>query len=117
MIGLLQQWKEEIESKTQGKLSVYLYHGPDKTRSLKELRRYDVVLTTLTTMSREWVPDDSIALKRKKAAMKKKGHEWTEDDDIRWHEDLHQDGVLFKITWHRIVIEWVEASNPLSLDY
>lgn len=32
-VALLDQWKKEIENKSKGSLSVYTYHGPNKSSS------------------------------------------------------------------------------------
>jgi SNF2 family DNA or RNA helicase len=58
-VALLEQWKLEIESKTDdGLFSVLIYHGPKKLTSKKEIQKYDVVLTTYHTLMGEW-PDVS----------------------------------------------------------
>ena len=42
----LMQWKSEIETHTNNGLSVCLYYGQNRSGSAKELKAYDVVLTT-----------------------------------------------------------------------
>jgi hypothetical protein len=39
---LIQQWKAEIESKSN--LTVYVYHGPNRTKSVNQLKNVDCVL-------------------------------------------------------------------------
>jgi SNF2 family DNA or RNA helicase len=46
-LALLEQWKLEIEHKTYGQLSVYVFHGSNKSITKKQLKRYDVVLTSV----------------------------------------------------------------------
>lgn len=46
-LALLEQWKLEIEQKTYGQLNVFVFHGANaKAMTKKELKRYDVVLTS-----------------------------------------------------------------------
>lgn len=46
-LALLEQWKLEIEQKTYGQLNVFVFHGANaKGMRKKELKRYDVVLTS-----------------------------------------------------------------------
>ncbi|RXK35500.1 hypothetical protein M231_07232 [Tremella mesenterica] len=53
-LGLLKQWEAEIESKTQtGHLSIYIHHGSGRLSKAKELKKFDVVLTTYGTMASE----------------------------------------------------------------
>ena len=47
-LALLNQWKLEGEEKSGGKMSAYIYHGPNKTRDRAELQKYDVILTTFS---------------------------------------------------------------------
>lgn len=80
-LALLEQWKDEIESKcrtnhfkclivscsphyrkTEADDDVSQYHGPAKPKSLKELNKYDVVLTTYTTLAMECVFRFSVLL-------------------------------------------------------
>lgn len=50
-VALLQQWQLEIEIKTNGNVKAYIYHGPSKTKSKKDLQKWDVVLTTYNVSS------------------------------------------------------------------
>ncbi|KAB5566446.1 SNF2 family N-terminal domain-containing protein [Coniochaeta sp. 2T2.1] len=47
-LALIRQWEAEIKDKiTPDKaLKVYVHHGPSRTKSARELMRYDVVITT-----------------------------------------------------------------------
>lgn len=47
--SLLQQWKEEIEMKTDS-LTVYIYHGNHKNNNKAYLNNYNVVLSTYSTI-------------------------------------------------------------------
>jgi len=46
----LMQWKSEIEVHTNNGLSVCLFYGANRSVTAKELKNYDVVLTTCTTL-------------------------------------------------------------------
>uniref|UniRef100_A0A7N5ZRW2 Transcription termination factor 2 n=1 Tax=Anabas testudineus TaxID=64144 RepID=A0A7N5ZRW2_ANATE len=52
--SLIHHWKKEIERHVKtGKLTVYLYHGPNREKSAKLLADYDVVVTTYSLVSKE----------------------------------------------------------------
>ncbi|QPG75641.1 DNA repair protein rad16 [Brettanomyces nanus] len=42
----LLQWKSEIENHAGGALKVYLFHGANRAKTLKELEGYDVIMTS-----------------------------------------------------------------------
>ena len=53
-LALLQQWKAEIINKTTaGTLSVLIHHGAQRSKRIKDLQKYDVVLTTYGTLVSE----------------------------------------------------------------
>ncbi|XP_077583563.1 transcription termination factor 2 isoform X1 [Stigmatopora nigra] len=55
--SLVHHWKREIERHVKStRLSVYLYHGPDRNKDASVLAQYDVVVTTYSLVSRE-APD------------------------------------------------------------
>lgn len=45
-LALLEQWREEIETKSNGRLKAWVYHGKDKI-SVRKMKAFDVILTTL----------------------------------------------------------------------
>ncbi|XP_061648178.1 transcription termination factor 2 isoform X1 [Phyllopteryx taeniolatus] len=52
--SLLHHWKKEIERHVKvARLSVYLYHGPDRIKNPRVLADHDVVVTTYSLVSRE----------------------------------------------------------------
>ncbi|KAF4087249.1 hypothetical protein AMELA_G00093700 [Ameiurus melas] len=52
--SLLHHWKKEIERHVKSsRLSVYLYHGPNRQRSASILAEHDVVITTYSLVSKE----------------------------------------------------------------
>lgn len=51
-LALLEQWKEEIETKTEkGRFRCLIYHGDKKHKSLRELQSYDVIITTFNSLA------------------------------------------------------------------
>ncbi|KAJ3514867.1 hypothetical protein NLJ89_g2121 [Agrocybe chaxingu] len=110
-LALLDQWKLEIETKTNCGLSCYIYHGSNKTRRKAEILKHDIVLTTYNTMSREW-PDYEKEMK-KKAKAKKKGDAFiASDDDLDMHDHTYrnnkrkeQAGLLFQVEFYRIITD------------
>ncbi|KDR76486.1 hypothetical protein GALMADRAFT_246858 [Galerina marginata CBS 339.88] len=111
-VALLDQWKEEIESKTNIGLKCLIYHGQSKTKKKSELMKHDVVLTTFGTMASEW-PDYENEMK-KKAKAKKRGDSFivtdSEDEDMKdpsYRKDKRkqQAGILFQVDFYRIVVD------------
>lgn len=100
-IALLSQWKDEIETKSVDledpetpALSVYIYHGPKKTKSKRELKGYDVILTSYGTLVAEFP-------KPKKNKGKKKVNsdgELESDDAVVHVKDVY--GPLVQIEWY-----------------
>ncbi|KAG0099620.1 hypothetical protein BGZ93_006730 [Podila epicladia] len=53
-VALMYQWAEELRTKTRPSLlKVLVYYGSGKTKNPETFRRYDVVITTFTTVSNE----------------------------------------------------------------
>ncbi|KAK0345257.1 hypothetical protein LTR59_015971 [Friedmanniomyces endolithicus] len=54
-LALIKQWEAEIKTKVTRShtLRVLLHHGPSRTKSAKELQKYDVVITTYQTLTSE----------------------------------------------------------------
>jgi SNF2 family DNA or RNA helicase len=54
-LALIRQWEAEIKEKVtkDRRLKVCVHHGPNRTRSWKELALYDVVITTYQTLVSE----------------------------------------------------------------
>uniref|UniRef100_A0A668AUX7 Transcription termination factor 2 n=1 Tax=Myripristis murdjan TaxID=586833 RepID=A0A668AUX7_9TELE len=92
--SLVHHWKKEIERHVKsGRLSVYLYHGPNRQRSARALADYDVVVTTYSLVSKE-IP-----------VQKDEAEKPSKDKD-----DLPPDsGPLMRVAWARIVLD--EAHN------
>ncbi|KAF2494540.1 hypothetical protein BU16DRAFT_589455 [Lophium mytilinum] len=59
-LALIKQWEAEISSKVEKshRLSVCVHHGPSRTKDPAKLRKYDVVVTTFSTLSSEHAGSD-----------------------------------------------------------
>lgn len=59
-LALIKQWERELEEKVEDShyLKVLVHHGPKRTRSGQDLRRYDVVITTYQTITSEHEASD-----------------------------------------------------------
>ncbi|KAF9966206.1 hypothetical protein BGZ70_002985 [Mortierella alpina] len=81
-VALVYQWAEELRTKTQpGLLKVFIHHGLRKIADPEELRSYDVVITTNHTVMYDYGHKDVIPEKCKPI------------------------GVLFKVKFHRVVLD------------
>lgn len=54
-LALIKQWEDEIKTKVSRShaLRVLVHHGPSRTKSAYELKKYDVVITTYQTLTSE----------------------------------------------------------------
>ncbi|KAI6030080.1 SNF2 family N-terminal domain-containing protein [Pisolithus marmoratus] len=85
--ALLQQWKEEIETKTNDLFTVHIHHGRDKLTTTTAVESKDVIITTYQTASNELsVPLDL-----------------DEGEELQWLED--HGGVLSRVKWHRVILD------------
>jgi len=77
-LALIKQWEAEIKDRVEEShaLKVKVHHGPQRTKSFRDLRNYDVVITTYQTLSSEHVENS--------------GSEKT---------------ALFGVNWYRIVLD------------
>ncbi|KAK5080835.1 hypothetical protein LTR70_009966 [Exophiala xenobiotica] len=77
-LALIKQWEAEIKDRVEEDhaLKVKVHHGPQRTKSFKDLRKYDVVITTYQTLSSEHIENSG----REKTA-------------------------LFGVNWYRIVLD------------
>lgn len=55
-LSVINQWKEEIESKIKSTNlpKIYVYHGPRRERSARRLATYDIVITTYAVLVNEY---------------------------------------------------------------
>ena len=79
-------------------MSVYIYHGAKKTKSRRELRGYDVILTSYGTLVAEFPKKP-----KKKPAKKKVNSEGEEESDGPAPKQVY--GPLVKIEWFRIILD------------
>lgn len=92
--SLIHHWKKEIDRHVKpGKLSLYLYHGPNREKSAKLLADYDVVVTTYGLVSKEITPPKDNAEKPNDT-----------DDTMSAHI-----APLLRVTWTRLILD--EAHN------
>lgn len=85
----LMQWKNEIEQHTKGQLKIYIYHGASKATNIKDLKDYDVVLTTYAVL-------ESVFRKQNYGFKRKNGL-------------FKQPSVLHNIDFYRVILD--EAHN------
>ena len=60
-LALIKQWESEINTKVEAshKLKVLVHHGPSRTKSSLELKKYDIVITTYQTLTSEHASSSS----------------------------------------------------------
>ncbi|XP_029699974.1 transcription termination factor 2-like [Takifugu rubripes] len=91
--SLIHHWTREIDRHVRSsKLSVYLYHGPNRERSARALADYDVVVTTYSLVSKE------IPVQKEEAEKPNK-------DDVA----PPSSSALLRVAWERVVLD--EAHN------
>ncbi|EIN08787.1 P-loop containing nucleoside triphosphate hydrolase protein [Punctularia strigosozonata HHB-11173 SS5] len=107
-LALLEQWVAEIDSKTNCGMKCLIYHGSRKVKTVRELEKYDVVLTTGQTMALEW-PDYEAEQKAKEK--KRKRNDFIEDDSESdsfcrdQRKTKKTEGPLVRMQWYRIVVD------------
>ncbi|XP_068127120.1 transcription termination factor 2 isoform X2 [Hyperolius riggenbachi] len=93
--SLIHHWKKEVEKRVaDGKMRVYLYHGPNREKDCRLLARYDLVVTTYSLVSKE-IP-----------SRKEEGEVPAQDQDL---EDRTASSPLLRIAWTRVILD--EAHN------
>ncbi|KAH9921492.1 SNF2 family N-terminal domain-containing protein [Epithele typhae] len=85
----IMQWRNEIETHTASKLKALVWHGSSRESSVKELQKYDVVLTSFAVLESCFRKEHS-GFKRKGVIVKEKSP-------------------LHLINWHRVILD--EAHN------
>ncbi|XP_043105438.1 transcription termination factor 2 isoform X3 [Puntigrus tetrazona] len=91
--SLVHHWKKEIDKRVKSsRLSVYLYHGPNRQRSLSILAEHDVVITTYSLVSKE-IP-----------VQKEDAEKPSKDSD-----HVATDMPLLRVAWARVILD--EAHN------
>ncbi|KAG0259937.1 DNA repair protein rad16 [Mortierella polycephala] len=82
------QWRNEINDHAPS-LKVLIFHGPNRTESMKELMNHDVILTTYSILESGY--------RKQKYGVKRKGM------------TVKEDSLLHRIKWHRVILD--EAHN------
>ncbi|KAF8633893.1 hypothetical protein AX15_001196 [Amanita polypyramis BW_CC] len=113
--ALLNQWKLEIELKTNNTLSCLVYHGQNRPTRREELLKHDVVLTTFGTMSKEWFDAEKEGKKLERLQMqrKRKGSQLGPDSSGTDNEHEYtakkrktsRDNLLFDIEFYRVILD------------
>ncbi|KAK1216477.1 DNA repair protein rad16 [Marasmius sp. AFHP31] len=85
----IMQWRNEIEAHTDPNLRVLIWHGHSRESDIKELKKYDVVLTTYSVLES--------AFRKQEAGFKRK------NQIIKEKSPVHQ------IKWERVILD--EAHN------
>ncbi|KAG1961364.1 helicase-like transcription factor CHR28 [Pimephales promelas] len=92
--SLVHHWKNEIDKRVKSsRLSVYLYHGPNRQRSSRILAEHDVVITTYSLVSKE-IP------------VQKEDADKPSRDSDHVASDLPP---LLRVAWTRVILD--EAHN------
>ncbi|KAK4705842.1 DNA repair protein RAD16, partial [Phenoliferia sp. Uapishka_3] len=84
----IMQWKHEIEKFTIG-MKVLVFHGTNRLANVKELEKYDVILTSYAVMES--------GFRREQKGFQRKG------------KLLKEDSIIHKVKWHRVILD--EAHN------
>ncbi|GAA5972086.1 hypothetical protein JCM11641_002489 [Rhodosporidiobolus odoratus] len=100
-VALMQQWKSEIETKSDGRLRVLVHHGSGRATEGRKLQRYDVVITSYQTCSSEWVDP------KPKNATKGKAKKDEDGDDLDSFLNSKDLGPLFDddYSFYRIILD------------
>ncbi|KAG1750363.1 SNF2 family N-terminal domain-containing protein [Suillus paluster] len=85
--ALLQQWKEEIETKSNDLFTVHIHHGRDKLSTLMDVRSKDVIITTYQTLSMELAIPKHIE----------------DGEELAYLEQYG--GVLGRMRWYRVILD------------
>ncbi|XP_076882339.1 helicase-like transcription factor CHR28 [Bidens hawaiensis] len=126
--SVLRQWNDELHNKVTNKarLSVLVYHGPNRTKDPCELAKYDVVLTTYAIVSMEvpkqpLVDEDEDETKRRnelhpcgpssgnkrKHSSSKSSKKSKKGIDCELYESLARP--LAKVRWFRVVLDEAQS--------
>lgn len=117
------QWKAEIEMHTDGEpFRVLIYHGAARKKhtTAASLKKYDVILTTYTTVALEKpTPQDLKTKPKKKKAPRKDGFiesdsEYDSEDEKRAKK--RKEGPLISFHWYRVCHEF-ELTTTSSPEY
>ncbi|KAF8153937.1 SNF2 family DNA-dependent ATPase [Crassisporium funariophilum] len=83
--ALLQQWKDEIVTKTNGIFEVHIHHGKDKLKKVSQVKSKDVVVTSYQTFCQDFpVPPK-------------------DEDEAEWLDE--HGGMLSRVKFYRVVAD------------
>ncbi|KAM0788893.1 hypothetical protein ACM66B_002976 [Microbotryomycetes sp. NB124-2] len=80
----IMQWRNEIAKFTEG-MKVCVFHGNDRIKSVAELCKFDIVLTSYSVMESSF--------RRENKGFTRKGHL------------LKEDSILHKMSWNRVILD------------
>ncbi|KAG8783789.1 hypothetical protein FRC12_019356 [Ceratobasidium sp. 428] len=113
--ALLDQWRQEIENRTDNKLfKIRIHHGNQKLKTVGEVKKYDIIITTFQTLTNEFPADDEELKKRSKKKKKAKRDDdgfiiSDSEDDKKRNKKSNGYGPLATTAWYRVVLD--EAQN------
>ncbi|KAH9919060.1 SNF2 family N-terminal domain-containing protein [Fomitopsis serialis] len=85
--ALLLQWKDELQTKTNGMFSVHIHHGRDKLKSTSALSKKDVIITTYQTLCQDFaIPSDIES-----------------EDEMDYL--LDNGGLMSRMKWYRVILD------------
>ncbi|GJN26356.1 hypothetical protein PR202_gb14282 [Eleusine coracana subsp. coracana] len=105
--SVLKQWASELSVKVteSSKLSVLVYHGASRTKNPNELAKYDVVVTTYTTVSNE-VPRENPDDEEKISGMYGISPEFCVGSKRKQPPiETKPGGPLSRVRWFRVVLD------------
>ncbi|SCV70542.1 BQ2448_1936 [Microbotryum intermedium] len=105
--SLMQQWKDEIKTKSSVGLTVLVHHGADK-KNARQLSHYDVVITSYNTLQSEWPNPKKGRAEKAKGKGKQNGFlpQAALDDDWNSTESAPVvGGALFDVEFYRIILD------------
>ncbi|ORX98845.1 hypothetical protein K493DRAFT_257864 [Basidiobolus meristosporus CBS 931.73] len=95
-LALIKQWEKEIQTKVEKQaFSVYVHHGPSRTKDPLKLKQYDIVITTYNVVASEYTKES-----------KKK------DDDVP--KAKSKLGPLYQMKWYRVVLDEAQTIKNKS---
>ena len=115
-LSVITNWQQQIEQhvKELYRWRVYTYHGGQRVKEAEVLEQHDVVITTYSIVSSEWVEEEK-ENKEEKEEKKERGRRRKDDSEV---DDFPSNNTrslaalsspLFAIRWCRIILD--EAHN------
>ncbi|KAI0669018.1 SNF2 family N-terminal domain-containing protein [Trametes maxima] len=85
--ALMSQWKDELDTKTNGMFDVHIQHGKDKIKDPDLLAEKDIIITTYQTLNLDFsIPNDL-------------------DGDEELQYLRNHGGPLSRTRWHRVILD------------